>query len=248
MKYLLVPELFLPEDVGFSLYGPEHLIWLGVLGVMCGAMVISYRAMSSAARTRFARITATGLLALEVLRDVYLVAAGAWKWSYLPLHPCSFTMFFMVAWAWKPRKVWGQLMYGYGLIGALAARLFCNWTDQPIWQFQTIYSFLFHGILVGWILMLLLSGDIRPEGKGFFQCILFLVVAAPIATAFNYLLPDCNFFFTYSGSKGSPLEILIRIFGEPWWLAAYAILVMLVLGAEFLPWHLAERKRKERVN
>lgn len=248
MKYLFVPEMFLPEDVGFSLYGPEHLTWLAVLAVMCAAMVISYRRMSPAARTWFARITATGLLGLEVLRDAYLIAVGAWKWSYLPLHPCSFTMFFMVAWAWKPRKVWGQLMYGYGLIGALAALLFCNWTNQPIWQFQTIYSFLFHGILVGWILMLLLSGDIRPEGKGFFQSILFLVVAAPIATAFNYLLPDCNFFFTYSGSEGSPLEILILIFGEPLWLAAYAILVMLVLGAEFLPWHLAERKRKERVS
>ena len=103
----------------------------------------------------------------------------------------------------------------------------------------------YHNINIIFLIFIIIFSSLKLI---FFQCILFLVVAAPIATALNYLLPDCNFFFTYSGSKGSPLEILIRIFGEPWWLAAYAILVMLVLGAEFLPWHLAERKRKERVN
>lgn len=243
MEYLFVPEVFLPEGVGFTIYGREHLLWLGVLAVMCAAMVIGYRRMNAGARRRFARITATGLLALELLRDLYIIAAGGWMWCYLPLHPCSFTMFFMVLWAWKPRKVWGNLMYGYGLAGALAALLFCNWTNQPIWQFQTIYSFLFHGMLVGWILMTLIGGDIRPEGRGFLECLVFLAVAAPIATAANYLLPDCNFFFTYSGSEGSPLEVLIRLFGEPWWLIAYALLVAALLAAEFLPWHLADRKK-----
>lgn len=245
MEYLFVPEAFLPDGVGFELYGKEHLIWLGVLAVMCAAMVIGYKKMDSSGRLRFARITATGLLALEILRDLYVIACGGWMWEYLPLHPCSFTMFFMVLWAWKPRWIWGQLMYGYGLVGALAALLFCNWTYQPIWQFQTIYSFLFHGVLVGWILMLLIAGDIRPAGKGYFVSIAFLAIAAPIATAVNYLLPGCNFFFTYAGSIGSPLEVLIILFGQPWWLAAYALLALVLVGLEFLPWFLAERRKEK---
>lgn len=195
MQYLFVPAKFLPEGVGFSLYGWQHLLWLAAIGLLCAAMVLGYRRMDSGHRRGFARITAFGLLALEILRDAYIIACGAWEWEYLPLHPCSFTMFFMALWAWKPAECWGNLMYGYGLAGAMAALLFCNWTNQPLMQFQSIYSFLFHGILVGWILMLLAAGEIRPRGRGFLDCVVFLAAAAPIAELFNNLLPDCNFFF-----------------------------------------------------
>ena len=132
-------------------------------------------------------------------------------------------------------------MYGYGLIGAACALAFCNWTDQPIWHFQSIYSFVFHGVLVGWILMTIIGGDIRPEGKGFFHCVVFLAVAAPFTGLFNWLLPDCNFFFTNGGSEGSPLEVFVRLFGEPWWLIAYGALALVLLYLEFLPWKMQEK-------
>ena len=245
MPYLFVPEAFLPEGVGFALFGPEHLAWLAVLCVAASGLILYARRLAPQGRLRLARALAYGQLALEILRDVYIIAAGGWRWSYLPLHPCAFTMFFMVLWARKPAKLWGNLMYGFGLAGALAALLFCNWTNQPIWQFQTIYSFEFHGLLVAWILMLLLSGDIRPEWKGLWQCIGFLAVAVPLTAIANNILPDCNFFFTREGSEGSPLEFLIQLFGTPWWLVAYGALALVLLTTEFLPWRISEcRKQK----
>lgn len=243
MGYFFVPEKFLPEGVGFSLFGPEHLIWLAALCGMTVLLVVYYRKLAPAGRLRLARVLAYGQLALEILRDGYIIAAGAWQWSYLPLHPCSFTMFFMVLWARKPAKLWGNLMYGFGLVGALAALIFCNWTNQPVWQFQTIYSFEFHGLLVAWILMTLLGGDIRPEWKGLGQCVGFLAVAVPLTAIANLLLPDCNFFFTREGSEGSPLEILIQRFGTPWWLVVYAMLALLLLTLEFLPWRIFHKQK-----
>lgn len=243
--YFFTPAMFLPEGVGFALFGREHLVWLGVLSAMCVAMIFCYLHLSRAGRQSMARWVAFSLLALEAIRDGYIIACGAWEWIYLPLHPCSFTMFFMALWAWKPHPLWGNLMYGYGLVGAMCALLFCNWTNQPIWQFQTIYSFLFHGALVGWILMTLIGGDIRPEGRGFRDCVLFLLAAVPATAVLNNVLPECNFFFTHSGSEGSPLEFLIRIFGEPWWLGAYAVLALGLLGLEFLPWYILGRRKTE---
>lgn len=243
--YFFTPAMFLPEGVGFALFGREHLVWLGVLSAMCVAMLFCYLRLGRAGRQSMARWIAFSLLALEAIRDGYIIACGAWEWIYLPLHPCSFTMFFMALWAWKPHPLWGNLMYGYGLVGAMCALLFCNWTNQPIWQFQTIYSFLFHGALVGWILMTLIGGDIRPEGRGFRDCVLFLLAAVPATAVLNNVLPECNFFFTHSGSEGSPLEFLIRIFGEPWWLGAYAVLALGLLGLEFLPWYILGRRKTE---
>ena len=246
MGYFFVPEKFLPEGVGFSLFGPEHLIWLAALCGMTVLLVVYYRKLAPAGRLRLARVLAYGQLALEILRDGYIIAAGAWQWSYLPLHPCSFTMFFMVLWARKPAKLWGNLMYGFGLVGALAALIFCNWTNQPVWQFQTIYSFVFHGLLVGYIGMLLAAGELRPTGRGFLHCAAFLCVTVPATGLVNWLLPQCNFFFTNGGSPGSPLAVLVALFGRPWWLAAYAALAALVLALEFLPWAAADRRRGER--
>ena len=69
------------------------------------------------------------------------------------------------------------------------------------------------------------------------------VVAALFAVTMvvNHLLPECNFFFTNMGSEGSPLEILIRIFGTPWWLIAYGALALVLLYLEFLPWKMQEK-------
>lgn len=236
MEYFFVPAMYLPDGVGFKLYGVAHLTWLAALAVMCFLMVHFYRRMDKRGRSRFAKGIAIFLLTCEVLRDVYIIAYGAWEWQYLPLHPCSFTMFIIAIWAFKPNDICGQILYGFGMVGALCALLFCNWTDQPLLQFQTIYSFIFHGLLIGFVLMALIGGDIKPKPKGFVCCVVFIAIAGALTGIVNQLLPDVNFFFTNEGSEGSPLEIFIKLFGTPWWLLAYAALAAVVIGCEFLPW------------
>lgn len=236
MKYFFVPAKFLPEGVGFKLYGAAHLIWLVALGLMCLGMVLLYRRLGKTGRSRFAKGIAVFLLSCEILRDIYIVAAGGWEWDYLPLHPCSFTMFIIAIWAFKPNDICGQILYGFGMIGALCALLFCNWTTQPLLHFQTIYSFIFHGILVGFVLMAVIGGDIKPKRRGFIYVAVFIAIAGSLTAVVNHILPDVNFFFTNEGSEGSPLELFIKLFGTPWWLFAYAALAAVVIGCEFLPW------------
>ena len=62
--YFFVPAMFLPEGVGFSLYGPEHLCWLAVLAVMCVGMILGYRRLDRKGRLCTARWIATTLLLL----------------------------------------------------------------------------------------------------------------------------------------------------------------------------------------
>lgn len=236
MEYFFVPAKFLPDGVGFKLYGFAHFAWLAALALLCFLMVRLYRRMDKKGRSRFAKGVAICLLATETLRDVYIIAYGGWEWEYLPLHPCSFTMFLIAIWAFKPNNFCGQVLYGFGIAGAGCALLFCNWTSQPLLQFQTIYSFIFHGVLVGFILMAIIGRDIKPEPKGYIYTISFIAVSAALTSIVNRLLPDVNFFFTNEGSDGSPLEIFIKLFGAPWWLIAYAALAAVVIALEFLPW------------
>lgn len=246
LQHLFTPEKFLPAGVGFALFGPGHLVWLAAMALMVAAMIWGYGRLRPAGRLRMQRCIAVGLLCAELLRDLYLIAAGGWMWEYLPLHMCAFTMYLMALWAFWPSQWCGNVLYGLGLIGALCALLFCNWANQPLIHFQTIYSFVFHGLLVGYIGMLLAAGELRPTGRGFLHCAAFLCVTVPATGLVNWLLPQCNFFFTNGGSPGSPLAVLVALFGRPWWLAAYAALAALVLALEFLPWAAADRRRGER--
>ena len=70
MPYLFVPEAFLPEGVGFALFGPEHLAWLAVLCVAASGLILYARRLAPQGRLRLARALAYGQLALEILRDV----------------------------------------------------------------------------------------------------------------------------------------------------------------------------------
>lgn len=246
MQYIFTPANRLPEGVGFKLYGAAHLIWLAIVVAEIIVMVRIYQKLGMVGRRRYVKGIALYLLATEVIRDGLIIALGGWEWSYLPLHPCSFTMFIIAAWAFKPNRFCGNLLYGFGIVGAACALLFCNWTAQPPIQFQTIHSFVFHGILVAFILMTVMCGDIRPDGRGILHNIVFLVPVAAFASIFNFSLPDCNFFFTNGGSEGSPLEIFVKLFGEPWWLLAYVALAGVVLTLEFLPWILTDKKKAEQ--
>lgn len=245
MQYIFTPANLLPDGVGFKLYGPEHLIWLAVVAAMIFAMVRIYQKLGKVGRRRYAKGIACYLLATEVIRDALIFALGGWEWSYIPLHPCSFTMFIIAVWAFKPNRFCGNLLYGFGIVGAACALLFCNWTSQPPLQFQSVHSFVFHGVLVAFVLMTVICGDIRPDGRGIIDNLVFLIPVASVATVFNMILPDCNFFFTNGGSEGSPLEILVKLFGEPWWLLSYLALAAAVLTVEFLPWILKDRKKAE---
>ena len=241
MKYLFVPELFLPEDVGFSLYGPEHLIWLGVLGVMCGAMVVSYRAMSPAARTRFARITATGLLALEVLRDVYLVAAGAWKWSYLPLHLCSINIFVCLAYTLTKKDLLAEFLYSLCLPGAVVALIVPTWNDLPILNGMHLHSASVHIMLVMYPVLVLANG-FRPSFRRLPKILCMLAaVAVPIYFVNKWL--GTNFFFLARTENNPVLEMLAAVFGEKYFFLGLPLLLIIVWTLMYIPWALAARKK-----
>ena len=95
MYSFFTPAKFLPEGCGFRLYSPGHLLWLLAIGLFTAALCMVGRKLSRDRRLTLARVLAYTQVCLELIRDIYLIAAGGWKWNYLPLHPCSFTILFM---------------------------------------------------------------------------------------------------------------------------------------------------------
>lgn len=243
-RYFWVAEELLPPGLGFGMFSAGHLVWLAALALMIFGMCRGYRALGGPGRSRMQLILAAGLPAAELGRDVILAAQGAFNPTYWPLHLCGAAMFLYLAYALRPGAFCGEVLYSLCLPGALAALLFPNWAGiTPLLQFQCIYSFLYHGLLAGGILMLLTCGELCPKPGGIRYPLLFLLAAVPPLYWLNLRL-GTNFFFLNVPAPGSPLEPMARAFGSPGYLFPFAVLAAGVVSLFYLPlWVRAARRR-----
>lgn len=244
-RYFWVAEELLPPGLGFGMFSAAHLAWLAALGLLIFGMCRGYRALGPAGRRRMRLAFAFGLPAAELGRDLVIAAQGVFYPYYWPLHLCGLAMFLYLGWALRPNAFCGEVLYSLCLPGTLAALLFPDWAGtDPLLQFQCIYSFLYHGLLAGCILMLLAAGELRPRAGGVKWPLVFLLAAVPPLYWLNLRL-DTNFFFLNVPAPGSPLEPLARAFGSPGYLFPFALLAAGVVSLFYLPlWVRAARRRR----
>ncbi|WP_418668483.1 YwaF family protein [Allofournierella sp.] len=244
-RYFWVAEELLPPGLGFGMFSVAHCAWLAALALGIFGMCQGYRALGSAGRSRMRLILAFSLPAAEAARDVVIAAQGVFYPDYWPLHLCGVAMFLYLGYALWPNTFCGEVLYSLCLPGAAAALLFPNWAGiTPLLQFQCIYSFLYHGLLVGGILMLLTAGELRPKPGGLKYPLLFLLAAVPPLYWINLKL-GTNFFFLNLPAPGSPLEPMAKAFGSPGYLAPYGVLAAAVVSLFYLPlWVRSARRRR----
>lgn len=115
--------------------------------------------------------------------------------------------------------------------GAMAALLFCNWTEYPFFNFMCIHSFVFHGWIVIYVVMLYAAGEIKADYRGLWTTTAILAVIAVPIYILNLLI-DENYLFLNEASEGSPLVFLWDIFGTrfgaPGYVASFAALLLIV--------------------
>lgn len=196
------------------------------------------------------KVFAVVLLLSEIYKDSILAITGNFRAEYLPFHLCGIAIFGILIDAFvENQRVTGQLFAYAFMPGAVAALLFCNWTEYPFLNFMNIHSFLFHGWLVCYGVMELRSGRIRPSYRGIWQSAGLLVVLAVPLFQFNRAF-GTNFLFINEASEGSPLVILWDLFGTkygyPGYLIAAAVMVIAVFHVLWLLYRLLGMGPKRR--
>jgi hypothetical integral membrane protein (TIGR02206 family) len=238
------PEYDIPEGLGFTLYGPEHLGALMVLFLLSLLVLWWFQRQSRLLQNRVLKVLSVTMIGMELLKDFTLGVIGAFSIGYLPLHLCSIAMFLCLYYAYHPESDrCGQLLYSVCLPGALCALLFPDWTRFPLWHFQSLHSFLYHAILVQFSLFPVVTGRIRPGLRQVPWSFGFLVLVAIPVGFLNHLL-GTNYMFLSRPSKGSPLEFLSVLPGTFGYLLGYGLLVLGVLFLMELPFSLQHRLRR----
>lgn len=244
--YFFTPQTELPPGAGFALGSRGHIAaFILVMGCTLLLLLMSSQ-LSHGAKARMLRVLSSSMLVLELGKDFILGLLGAFSVGYLPLHLCSLSMFACLYYAFHPgSKRAGQILYSVVLPGALSALLFPNWNVFPLFHFQSIHSFLYHGLLLFFGLFPVVSGRVSPGPGAILPSMGFLsALALPVG-----LLNRClhtNYMFLRGPSKGSPLEFLTVIPGKYGYLAGLFLLALSVVTLMNLPFWLVGRWKAKR--
>jgi hypothetical integral membrane protein (TIGR02206 family) len=243
MQNFWTPERQLPAGVGFALFGRGHCSALGLIFAGSVLVVLLCRRMDLRRRRWLLKVLSVTMVALEIAKDLALGVQGAYTVGYLPLHLCSLAMFISLYAAWHPASLGaGQLVWSLCLPGALAALLFPDWTDMPILQFQSLHSFLYHGLLVQFALVDFSTGQGQPRWSQTWKVAAFLVAAAVPIYYINTRL-GTNYMFLNRPVPGTPLMLCARAPGTWGYLTAYALLTAAVVLMMEVPVFLWRRWR-----
>ncbi|MCR5740477.1 MAG: YwaF family protein [Lachnospiraceae bacterium] len=238
MEYFWKQQNDIPYGSGYPLFGKEHIISTSVTLVAVVLIVLFYLKLDKKKQTMILKVIPLFMVFLEAFKDLFLVLINRFGLWYLPLHVCSIGIFVFLLrefLPWKKAKeIFGEVAVILIMPGSLAALIFPDWTVYyPVANFINLHSYLWHGLLVLYPVLLMIKGETVPSVRHLHYVLLFLCVVVPPIYAFDMHF-GCNYFFVNWPETDTPLEWIAGFMGNPGYLIGYAILAVSVMLMEYL--------------
>lgn len=233
MNFLLETEETIAPGLGFSPFGPCHLLWLAAFLVFTVLCCVVYRRLDVTGRQKMRLVLAAAVVADELLKMAVLLIGGNYMARYLPLHLCSVNIF-LIAWhALRPNRTLENFLYTVCMPGAIFPLLTPTWHALPPTSLMHIHSFTVHILLASYPIILLVGKDIRPDPRYLHKCLGLLGGLALVAYGAN-LLFDTNFMFLMDAPAGTPLMWFEEVCGNH--LLGFPVIIALLLVFMYAPW------------
>ena len=233
----------IPEGVGFSTFDMTHLLWLLGAFISIAAAVMLYRRLCDNKRKVMRTVVGILVVLCEIVKDIAVAAIGEFDAGYLPFHLCGISILLIGFDLIKQTKTVRNFLYYIGIPGAMLALLFPNWTALPCVNFFHIHSFIVHLLLVMYPVILVTSGEVKPNIRTMPKCVLLLIGLAIPAYILN-LIFDTNFMFLMSPETGNPLGLFEKYLGSHLW--GFPILLPIVMFIMYLPLFIASKIKKAK--
>lgn len=221
-----------PHPHAFSLFGIQHIFLLLLLAL---ALFFLLRwTKRASAQTRRKLLVTAGILVpiLELSHSIWMYFTGTTSLiKLLPLHLCGLQSLFIPLSIFTPFTCFKDFVYATSLLGGIFGTVFpAGIADYyPMFSFQTIQTFLLHGLLIYVPLALIVSGEHRPNPHHFPRvlCIFLFVVFVVGYIDFHF---GENYMFLYEAPSGTPMVWIFDTFGRQVYLL---ISFLLLAGISF---------------
>ena len=252
MEYFWKQQDDIPAGMGYPLFGAAHLLSVVITLILVVFLVFAIIKMEEQKQKRLLKAFPVIMVVMEIFKDLFLVSVHRFGIGYLPLHICSIGIFVFLLREWLPwkwaKEVFGEISFIVIMPASMAALLFADWTVYyPVLNFMNIYSYIWHGMLVLYPVLLKVRGEISPSIKNIRYVMVFLCVIVPPIYIFDKVF-GCNYFFVNWPIPNSPLSYFASFMGNPGYLLGYAGLTLAVILLMYLGLYLSQKYLPNRLN
>lgn len=209
---------------GFTILDSVHLTWLFGISLFFIISLYYYHDFPHKQQQLFQKTIFWLLLFLELAKQLYLVSTNQYSYWSPPLHLCGLGILIIGWHAYFPSRTSATLLFTLTLPGAAIALIFPGWTTDAVGSFLHIHSFVFHTLLIVFVLVLLRERQLQTDFKDCWRAVVFLVLTVPIIYAYNAAF-NTNFMFLNRSVKGTPLQWLYDSFGSSGYLVSLAAVI-----------------------
>ena len=204
MKYFWTHKDNIPDGVGYGQFTPKHFLWLAAVVLYVVLFTICYARAAMPEKIILLRTTGAVLILIDVIKMI-LIAFQDVKFSeYLPLEMCSFAAYFIVCDSiWIGNTVFPVMLLTMFLPAAIMAVLFPTTSPLPAVNFYTIHQFLYHGLIIAYVIARFACNEIPLTYPGVWQSIFRIILLASVIYVVDTVF-DKNFMFLRD-TYGNPL-------------------------------------------
>ncbi|MGE7024383.1 YwaF family protein [Solibacillus cecembensis] len=219
---------------GFTLFDTTHIMWLASILLVLIFLIYLYKFSNIVNQQLYLKFIFWLLLLLECAKQLFLLVQGSYSYWSPPLHLCGLGIFITGWHAYLGSRTTATLLYALTLPGAAIALLFPGWTADPVGSFLHVHSFLFHALLLAFIIPLLVMEQLDLRWQDLWRAVVFLALTVPPIYIYNSYF-QTNFMFLNRPVSGTPLQWLFSAFRASGYLASLAFVLLIYWCIAYAP-------------
>lgn len=188
----------LPDDIGYNQFSIKHLMMLIGVILFTVLMTYAYIHLNMEARVLLRRTIAIVLILSEIMKLLVIHFNHGDVLNYIPIEICSIGAYCIVidAFSAEPTFVRVMLLVLF-LPAAIMALIYPTTVEYPVWNFFTLHQFLFHGLIVAYVIALFVSKEIMIGYGDVWKSIFTIIGIASIVYLIDRIFHRNFMFLTY---------------------------------------------------
>lgn len=207
-KFWLHKDLVNDNNNGYGQFSKKHFLLLFISILLIFFYCVYYINADQAHKIISLRIIAATLMIIEVIKFTVMAITKVNVLNNLPLEICSFGAYFIVIDSiLLNNHVVLQMLLTLFLPAAIMAILFPTSTALPAINFFTFHQFLYHDLIIAYVVARFINGDIIVRYAYVWPAILRLIMIAFVVYIIDCIF-DKNFMFLRDSYGNFMLDII----------------------------------------
>ncbi len=198
----------IPAGLGYGQFTSKHSILMIITVLFTCGYVAIYLHASPDVKLFLLKAVGSTLIFIDVIKMILIARSPVRLSEYLPLEICSFAAYFICLDAFIPSSDFSrQMLLFLFLPAAIMAIIFPTTSTLPAFNFYSIHQFLYHGLIVAYIIARFAANEIPMDYPGVWSSIIKVLILV-IIMYFVDVRFQRNFMFLRETYDNPMLEII----------------------------------------